>query len=276
MKAYFEIIRPFNTIFVALTILFGAFFHSHNYSIYAIIFAIFSAGFISAAGYVINDFYDIQIDKINRPDRVLPSNRMRPKVAFWYAIILLFLGIIFGFLTQKSGCIFLALLNSFLMFYYAKSLKKKFLFGNLVVAYAAGSAFIFGAISNSNLKNVFVVSIVAFLYTLVREIVKDMEDVEGDIKENSSTLPIILGKKAAAQLTIIPILIIFFFLNYKFIFHGLNIYKIVINPFNYIVTLPLLILFLLYSNNLKAKFLHKISLIMKLDMLLYLVGVWFI
>lgn len=276
MKAYFEIIRPFNTIFVALTILFGAFFHSYSYSIYAIIFAIFSACFISAAGYVINDFYDLQIDKINRPDRVLPSNRMRPKVAFRYAIILFFLGIIFGFLTQKSGCIFLALLNSFLMFYYAKSLKKKFLLGNLVVAYAAGSAFIFGAISNSNLKNVFVISIVAFLYTLVREIIKDMEDVEGDIKENSSTLPIILGKKSAAYLTIIPILMIFFFLNYKFIFHGVTIYKIVINPFNYIVTLPLLILFFLYSNNLKAKFLHKISLIMKLDMLLYLVGVWFI
>jgi len=276
LKAYFEIIRPFNTIFVALTILFGAFFHSHNISVYSIIFAIFSAVFISAAGYVINDVYDLEIDKINKPNRVLPSNKMTTKSAFWYSIILFSLGITSGFLTQKIGCIVLALINSFMMFYYAKSLKKKFLMGNLVVAYAAGSSFIFGAISNSNLKNVFLISVVAFLYTLVREIVKDIEDVDGDKKENSSTLPIILGSKKAAIITIIPILIIIFILNYGTILTKFNIFGIFNNPFNYIVTLPLISLYFLYFNNLKSTFLHKISLIMKLDMLLYLIAVWFI
>ena len=275
MKTYFEIIRPFNTIFVALTILFGAFFHSSSISIYPIIYAILSAVLISAGGYVINDFYDLGIDRINKPKRVLPSGRMASETAYYYSIILFISGIIFGFLTQQIGCIFLSVINSILMYLYAKILKKKFIIGNLVVAYAAASSFIFGAISNSNLKNTIIVSLIAFFYTLIREIIKDMEDVDGDKEEHSTTLPIILGKKTAAIITIIPILVITFILNFDTILIDFNIFEIFINPLNYIVTFPLIMVYFLYSNNLRTEFLHKISLIMKLDMLLYLIAVWF-
>ncbi len=274
MKPFFEIIRPFNTIFVALTILFGAFFHSNIVSLNPIIFAVLSAVFISAAGYVINDVYDLEIDKINRPDRVLPSQRMSLKSAIIYSGILFLLGIIFGILTGKVGCVIIAFINSILMFYYAKILKKKFLLGNIVVAYAAGSSFVFGALSNSNLKNIIAVSLVAFLYTLIREIVKDIEDYEGDKKENSETLPIILGKKLSAILTIIPVLLIIIILNLDFI--HLNMTILFKNPFNYLVSLPLIIFFIFYVNNLKSNFLHKISLIMKIDMLIYLIAAWFL
>ena len=96
--SFFKIIRPFNCFFVALTVFAGAYYLRVIDQFQQVFFAMLSATFIAAAGYVINDFFDIPIDKINKPKRILPSGKMQPKIAYLYAVLLFVIGILLSFL----------------------------------------------------------------------------------------------------------------------------------------------------------------------------------
>nr|MBC8384444.1 UbiA family prenyltransferase [Candidatus Cloacimonadota bacterium] len=173
--SFLKIIRPFNCLFVAITVFFGASYHNNSITFSPVIFAILSAGLIAAAGYVINDFFDLKIDLVNKPSRILPSGRMNPKTAYLFSIALFLIGIFVSLFTRNRFCIAIAFINSLILFYYAKSLKSKLFVGNIVVSYAAASTFIFGGFSSGNFKNSLIIAVFAFLYTLIREMIKDAE-----------------------------------------------------------------------------------------------------
>ena len=122
---FIKIVRPINCLFVILSVFFGAIYQSSITNVYPIIFAALSAAFIAAAGYVINDFFDIPIDIINKPDRILPSGKISPKTAYLFSILLFMLGISASYLTKNFYCIVIATVNSLLLFTYAKTLKKR-------------------------------------------------------------------------------------------------------------------------------------------------------
>ncbi|MDA3813213.1 MAG: geranylgeranylglycerol-phosphate geranylgeranyltransferase, partial [Candidatus Cloacimonetes bacterium] len=206
--SFIKIIRPFNCVFVTLSVFFGAYYHSANSNIYPIIFAALSACLIAAAGYVINDFFDIPIDIINRPDRILPSGKITPKTAYIFSIMLFISGITASYFTQNYYCVIIAIVNSILLFSYAKTFKMSFLTGNILVAYITASTFLFGGLCNDNVKNSMIIFIFAFLYTFIREIIKDGEDIEGDIKLGAKTLAVKIGRRDIAIVSIFPALLI--------------------------------------------------------------------
>jgi len=159
---------------------------------------------VSGAGNAINDYFDIRIDSINRPERPIPSGRVKLKEALYFSYLLFFLGTLLAF-SINPVCGTIALFNSLLLIFYAKTLKGTPLLGNLSIGYLTGSTFLFGAsvFGFGGLKALFVLFLLAALAITAREIVKDIEDMEGDKIEGADTLPLRIGAKKAGYLAVL-------------------------------------------------------------------------
>ncbi len=156
---------------------------------------------ITGAGNAVNDYFDANIDAINRPDRPIPSGRISKKSAYNFSISLFFLGWIISFFIGSNGIpSLIAIFNSFLLLLYARYLKRKVLVGNLSVSYLTGSTFLFGgaAYGGKGIQVTMILFFLSMLATLAREIVKTIQDIEGDKLDGASTFPMKIGKKRAA------------------------------------------------------------------------------
>ena len=159
---------------------------------------------ISGAGNTVNDYFDIRIDSINRPERPIPSGRVKLKEALYFSYLLFALGTLLAF-SINPICGAIALFNSLLLIFYAKTLKGTPLLGNLSIGYLTGSSFLFGAsvFGFKGLEALFVLFLLAALAITAREIVKDIEDMEGDKIEGADTLPLRVGAKKASYLAVL-------------------------------------------------------------------------
>lgn len=157
-----------------------------------LLFAVVSL--VTAAGNVINDYFDIEIDRVNRPDRPIPSGQVTPYQARTFAYALFLLGLMVCFFTNWL-CIAIAVINSFLLVAYAARLKRMPLAGNLAVSYLAASMFLYGGAlaGPAGLVHVVPFAIMTFFVMLARELIKDAEDVLGDEASGAVTVPIRLG-----------------------------------------------------------------------------------
>lgn len=200
MLAFWEILRPFNCLMASAAAIIGLFVAGVQDVPAALIIA--GAVFlITGAGNAVNDYYDRQIDAINRPDRPIPSKRIRPQTACYYSIALFAAGCILAGLIGQM-CLVIAIINSILLFFYARNLKATPLLGNLSVSYLTGSTFLFGGAA-AGLAGLLANQVpfgLSFLASMSREIAKDIEDMEGDRQGGARTLPILAGERAAAIL----------------------------------------------------------------------------
>lgn len=163
---------------------------------------------IAAAGYLINDYYDVKIDILNKPDKVIVGHKLeRRQVLIWHSIFN-FSGILMGTLVS----IWIGILNlvaASLLWLYSNQLKRLPLIGNFVVALLTGlSLLVLVFYFQSNHQILFVYSFFAFGITLVREVIKDMEDMKGDEAFGCKTLPIILGIRKTKWILYMMILVI--------------------------------------------------------------------
>ncbi|MCF7858543.1 MAG: geranylgeranylglycerol-phosphate geranylgeranyltransferase [Candidatus Cloacimonetes bacterium] len=270
--AFIKIIRPFNCIFVFLSVFFGAYYLTEVNNFLPVFFAACSAFLIAAAGYVINDFFDIPIDIVNRPERILPSRKITPQAAYIYAVMLFILGITASYFTQNLYCVLIAILNSILLFSYARYFKVSLLLGNLIVSLSTASIFLYGGLSNNNLKNSMIIFVFAFLGTFLREIVKDGEDIRGDLKQKAKTLAVRIGRKKIAIVAILPVLLIIIYTLYLFYYDSISM--VTLSAFIAGVALPLIFLiYYLYDKSIKARF-TRASMLIKIDMLILLIILW--
>ena len=163
---------------------------------------------ITAAGNVVNDLYDIGIDKINRPGRPLPSGEIRPGTAKIFAALLFISGIALSIFTNPL-CLAIAVFNSAVLILYAYRFKKSMGMGNIAVSYLSASIFLFGgafAGIDGLLANLPITGI-TFLAMMAREVLKDVEDVEGDVAAGARTLPIALGIQKSSLIAIFFVLL---------------------------------------------------------------------
>ncbi len=154
---------------------------------------VLSTVFVAAAGYIINDYYDVKIDLINKPKRVVLGKVLHRRVAIISHFILNSLACLFAlFLGWKIFTIILT--TTVLMWFYSNQLKRVALVGNLLISVLTGLSvympvFLYGTAQQTLL----LYASFAFFISLVREIIKDMEDVKGDEEFGCKTLPIIWG-----------------------------------------------------------------------------------
>jgi geranylgeranylglycerol-phosphate geranylgeranyltransferase len=156
---------------------------------------------ITAAGNVINDYFDVAIDAINRPERPIPSDLVSRAGARAYATTLFFAGILISLFTPPL-CIAIAVVNSLLLVAYAARLKSLPFVGNAAVSYLTASIFLFGGAlaGRDGLFHMLPVAATTFLAILARELLKDAEDVKGDRAGDADTLPIRIGIRPTAGL----------------------------------------------------------------------------
>ena len=200
MNPYIEILRPNNALMALIAVILMAII-GKTYSIEIILGAI-SVFIATGAGNTINDYYDYEIDMINKPDRPIPSGKIRREHALYYSIFLFVIATILGFIISPENGM-TVIVCSILMIVYAYSLKQKCLVGNVCVALLTGLTFVYGGFITKNVQLSCILAFFAFLMTLSREIIKDAEDIEGDKKENANTFPIKYGVKNAVRLAVL-------------------------------------------------------------------------
>jgi 4-hydroxybenzoate polyprenyltransferase len=164
---------------------------------------------IAAAGYIINDYYDVKIDLINKPERVVIGKQIARRYAILFHSILSITGTAIGFLLDwKIGVINFS--SAFLLWWYSNDLKRQPFIGNFVVALLTGlSILLIDVLYQTSQPLIGIYSIFAFAMTLIREIVKDMEDLKGDNIFGCKTLPIVWGVRKTK-------LLIYFFMAVLF------------------------------------------------------------
>ena len=152
-----------------------------------------STVFIAAAGYIINDYYDIKIDAINKPDRIIIGKDLSRRKAMLGHLFLSGLGVGIGLLLSLK----VGLVNAgavMLLWGYSADLKKRPFWGNLTIAFlAATMVLVVSVLADLDNLGVWAYAAFAFVSTLIREIIKDLEDMKGDAMHDCKTLPIVLG-----------------------------------------------------------------------------------
>ena len=148
---------------------------------------------IAAAGYIINDYYDVKIDLINKPDRVVVGKSMKRRVAMAIHTAFSIGGVLLALLIDWKLAV-IHFLSAVLLWLYSNQLKRMPLVGNLSVALLTGlSIYVVHFIFQSGHLLVIAYSLFAFCFTMIREIIKDMEDLKGDATYGCRTLPVIFG-----------------------------------------------------------------------------------
>jgi 4-hydroxybenzoate polyprenyltransferase len=227
--AFFKLVRWPNLVFIALTqslfyfcILIPSFYLGHPVlenilKLPDFILLSFSSVLIAAAGYIINDYFDLHIDMVNKPGKVVVEKIIKRRWAIVWHWVLSGLGILIGFyLSWKLRNVFIGASNLIcvlVLWFYSTSLKKKLIIGNVLIslltAWVIGVLYLcefrlhrfvdptfHGALSRVY-KFAVAYSSFAFIISLVREVIKDMEDMEGDARYGRRTMPLVWGLNAA-------------------------------------------------------------------------------
>jgi len=294
VAAFFKLIRWPNLFFIALTqsLFYFCVFDSllieqgqphKNLLFYLLVSA---SVMIAAAGYIINDYFDLQIDAINKPKKVVVDKYVKRRWAIMWHWILSGLGVLLSFyISYKIGNWIIAIANVccvFLLWFYSTTFKKKILSGNIIIAaltawvivvvyfFCGANIFAWQQTNNFDARRFFKFMVLyagfAFIVSLIREVIKDIEDMEGDAKYNCKTMPIAWGvpttKVYAAVWLIVCIasLMIVLLYAWQLGWWVIVLYSVVL------IILPLLIVFRnLYKAIAPADY-HRISSLLKLVM----------
>jgi len=167
-----------------------------DYRLYLLVLA---TVLITAAGYMINDYYDVKIDLINRPKQVVVGKGIKRRVILVLHSVFDFAAIGLGWLVAQRIATFI-FFAGLLLWLYCNWLKRKPLIGNIAVAFlTALSIYLVGHYYQKNELFVFTFALFAFFLNLIRELLKDIEDRKGDHLHGSKTLPIVLGFRKTKQ-----------------------------------------------------------------------------
>ena len=238
IKAIWELMRLEHGVMIAIAILIGSLIALEGQGLPSFdkfILTFFTALFLEASTFALNDYYDLEIDKKNkRMDRPLVRGDLSPKSALYLFGILFPLGIICSYFVNLA-CFIIALITALLAILYDAKLKKIKLLGNYYIAYVMAIPFIFGGaavVAKDSLlfeihPAIYIVALIAFLTGSGREIMKDVMDYEGDKEKGVKSFPKYIGTRwsniLAAFFYIIAIALSFFpFFMERFEIYYLN------------------------------------------------------
>ncbi len=268
----FKITRPVNFLITFFTVIVASVICvNESYSIAAVLCAALSASFAASAGNIINDIVDVEIDSLNKPQRPLPSGSISKDDAIALYILSVLISILMAAFVNFTAFI-VAVSANLILFIYSVKLKSVPLLGNSVVALMTGLTFIYGGIAVDSWRDSLIPAFFALLINFIREIVKDMQDVEGDSANGIFTFPKKFGFEASKNLIFFTAVVLIISTIYPFVMHYYKIeYLIII----LVVVNPVLIFALFsLSKNHSNKNLGKVSFILKLNMIFGLAAIY--
>jgi 4-hydroxybenzoate polyprenyltransferase len=247
---------------------------------------VLSTVLIAAAGYVINNIYDVATDSINKPNDVVIGKGISETAGYNIYIVLNITGVSIGFylsnIIMRPGFATLFILIASLLYFYSTSLKQIMILGNFIVALLlAFSVLIIGVFdlfpattveNRAQMASLFSIltdyALFAFMINFIREIIKDIEDVNGDYNQGMNTLPIAIGNNRAAKialgLAVIPFILTLLYIDKYFVENNLLIVTIYAFAF---VLAPLLYFIVKIFTAKSQKDFHHLSTVLKLILL---------
>lgn len=270
--AAFKIIRPINAIIAFVSVIVAAFFCSpEEIAWFSVLLASFAAAFTLSAGNIINDIYDLGIDKVNRPERPLPSGKISKNSALILYFLLIAASLILSWFINLYAFI-IVIIATILLVLYSKFLKRVLFVGNILVALLTGLVFIFGGVAVRNPSAAIIPALFAFLINFIREIVKDMQDVDGDKNAGVNTFPIRYGFQKSKILILLITFTLILYTLYPFV---ARLYKIEYFIIVMIIVNPILVfsLKILFKDR-SIKNLNMISNLLKLSMVFGLIAIY--
>ena len=230
--AFLKLIRWQNLLFIVITqilyeyCIYLPIYESHSTN--QLGFIILASVLIAAAGYIINDYFDLNIDQINKPDRVIVNNAVSRRWAIFWHLVLSLLGLFFTVLALPPSLfwylIFANLLSILLLWLYSTNFKKQLLIGNVIISILTSWVVLILFFSKTPLSvdniitadhkeiRLFRLTMLyagfAFIISLIREVLKDMEDRVGDARYGCKTMPIVWGLPASKVFVAVWIIVL--------------------------------------------------------------------
>ena len=270
-SAIFKIIRPINLAITFFSVIIAAVISASISQLNFDVFLISLSVTISfAAGNIINDIIDFEIDKINRPERILPRGLLSISFVKSFYIVLVLISLFLAAVISVQFLVILISLNLLLLLY-STHLKSVILLSNFIVAFATAFPLVLGGLVVNNIEGGLIPAGFAFMTNFIREIIKDVEDIKGDSSEGVKTFPQFVGIKKAITFTISLIILLMILDTLPFLLSIYNVeyfvlIMIFVNPvFVYIIKL-------LFGNN-DLVTINKVSSLLKLNMIIGLIAI---
>jgi geranylgeranylglycerol-phosphate geranylgeranyltransferase len=207
--ALFNLGRPFTSLLGAVAIFAASFVGSGTtigLFVLPVALAVVIGYLFTSASNALNDYFDRDVDRVNHPDRPIPSGRISAQTALIFSSVLFIISVsLAAFLSIYSGiqALFIVLLALAVQLGYDFKIKKAKAVGNLFIGFQTVLSFVFGGLIVNNLNPVAFMAAASFLAITAREVVKDVEDLKGDVDKVS--LPKIIGVKKANAIALVLI-----------------------------------------------------------------------
>jgi geranylgeranylglycerol-phosphate geranylgeranyltransferase len=199
---HIKLLRPLNVFTSGLAMVIGSGILGTLNDIGTLLLVMAVVMCFAGAANALNDVVDYEIDKINRPMRPLPSGFVKKRTALFISILLFSMGTLACLELSEAAKVIGIVIAMPFMVLYSKYLKGMPLIGNMIVAFILGLSFLFCGAAFNNMSPMWIPMILAFGLTLVRELVKDIADMEGDQSVGLKTFPITAGIEKSIQLSI--------------------------------------------------------------------------
>ena len=211
MKSFWwhiKLLRPLNLLTGTFAVVISASIMNSLYEIKTLLITVCVVVFYNAAANAFNDVKDYKTDVVNQPKRPLVTGHVKIKTAMSMSIIFFVIGSVFAFWLPIIARIIAIGISMPIMIIYSKSLKGTPLIGNATVALILGMTFIFAGAAFNRMEPMIIPALLAFGLTFVRELVKDMADIDGDTKAGLNTFPVKFGMYKSGYVTIAAAFII--------------------------------------------------------------------
>ena len=271
LAAYFELTRPLNVLITFLSIAAACVLAGGTATLWLnILFASLAGALIAAGANAINDYFDVEIDRINKPHRPLPRGAITLDEVWVLWLRLSLIGILLN-VFLNSGALLIAVIAVVALYAYSAYFKRTVLMGNFLVGIMTGLAFVYGGVVVEDLKRAIIPAMFAFLINVAREIIKDIEDIEGDRKEEAHTFPVRHGVKPAL---ILATLILLALVATTLVPYHLQIYDLTYLIVVLVVDAAIFFVVISMWINSSPMNLAKLSYILKVNMLIGLVAIF--
>ena len=241
LLGYIMIIRPLNVFLGGLTILISSLIIKYEGPAISVILPVFVVMFFTMGANTLNDYFDYEIDKINRPDRAISSGLVLRSQALILSLFSFIIGVLIALRLNKDSQLLSIGVSLPLIIAYNVKLKNYPLIGNIIVSLILAMSFIYAGLVFKKTEPLIIPALLAFGLTLIREIVKDLADIKGDKSAGLMTFPIVYGKKKTIILcTILSLFLgigsfIPFLTGYYNTFYGISLILMVEIPLAVVV-----------------------------------------
>jgi geranylgeranylglycerol-phosphate geranylgeranyltransferase len=195
LKGLFKIARPYNALSGALAVFLGGYVVGTDNWL-NVFMAALATLLVTGAANAWNDYLDIDIDRINQPQRPLPSGLISPRAAVILAIVLTIAALVIAALIN-IGSFLIVLFFSFILYLYSLRLKSTVILGNLTVAVLTGMTVILGGEASGNIQPTIWLAVIIVITIFGREVLKTIADYDGDLRHQVRTIATVWGKRVA-------------------------------------------------------------------------------